>query len=178
MFRDAGIEVAVFDRIIDTQFFGVIEETREGVKFARIDAEVADVLKGEGEKTEFPAVAELFKSASGENVKVSFEQFKDEGTPAVLNVPEEMRRMSDMMKLYRMGGDFPVEQTLILNTASPLIRKLNDMTSSAGEGEENKEAKALARQIYLLASLSQRQLTADELVEFLSGSYDLLNKTV
>ena len=125
---------------------------------------------------------------------MSFETFKDAGTPAVLNVPEEMRRMSDMMKLYRMGSDFPVEQTLILNTASPLIRKLGDMVkddapvpetgSEEHKSEDkpaapvNEEAKALARQIYLLAALSQRQLTADELVEFLSGSYDLLNRTV
>ena len=188
MFRDAGIEVAVFDRIIDTQFFSVIEETHEGVKFARIDAEMADVLKGEGEKTEYPALVDLFKAAAGDSTKVTFERFKDEGTPAILNVPEEMRRMSDMMKLYRMGGDFPVEQTLILNTASPLIRKLNDMAApeeKPEEGEEkseaapvSEEAKALARQIYLLAALSQRQLTADELVEFLSGSYDLLNRTL
>ena len=192
MFRDAGIEVAVFDRIIDTQFFNVIEETHEGVKFIRIDAEVADVLKGDGEKTESPALTALFKAAAGEHTTVSFETFKDESTPAVLNVPEEMRRMSDMMKLYRMGGDFPVEQTLILNTASPLIRKLGDMVKDdapeTGSDEDksedkpetpvNEEAKALARQIYLLASLSQRQLTADELVEFLSGSYDLLNRTV
>ena len=75
-----------------------------------------------------------------------------------------------------------MEETLILNTASPLIRKLNDMVKTdeteAEAAPVNEEAKALAREIYLLAALSQRQLTADELVEFLSGSYDLLNKTL
>ncbi len=187
MFRDAGIEVAVFDRIIDTQFMSVVEETREGVKFARIDAEMADVLKEDGEKAEYPAVADLFRSVAGEHTKVEFERFKDGKTPAVLNVPEEMRRMNDMMKLYRMGGDFPLEQTLVLNTASPLIAKLADMAGKeepAGTPEEGEDkpadfgddAKALAKHIYLLASLSQRQLTADELVEFLSDSYDLLNR--
>jgi molecular chaperone HtpG len=187
MFRDAGIEVAVFDRIIDTQFMSVVEETREGVKFARIDAEIADVLKEDGEKAEYPAVADLFRSVAGEHTKVEFERFKDGKTPAVLNVPEEMRRMNDMMKLYRMGGDFPLEQTLLLNTASPLIAKLADMAGKgepAGTPEEGEDkpavfsddAKALAKHIYLLASLSQRQLTADELVEFLSDSYDLLNR--
>ena len=206
MFRDAGIEVVVLDRIIDTQFIGVIEETREGVKFARIDAEMADVLKGEGDKAGYPAVAELFQSVTAGHTKVEFERFKDEKTPAILNVPEEMRRMNDMMKLYRMGGDFPVEETLILNTASPLIAKLADLlgceetapeekpaeaekaesekTEDGKEPEKKEEpdtpeyktAKALARQIYLLASLSQRQLSADELVGFLSDSYDLLNR--
>ncbi len=187
MFRDEGIEVAVLDRIIDTQFVNVVEETREGVKFARIDAEIADVLKEDGEKAEYPAVADLFRSVAGEHTKVEFERFKDGKTPAVLNVPEEMRRMNDMMKLYRMGGDFPLEQTLLLNTASPLIAKLADMAGKgepAGTPEEGEDkpavfsddAKALAKHIYLLASLSQRQLTADELVEFLPDSYDLLNR--
>ena len=58
MFRDEGIEVAVLDRIIDTQFVNVVEETREGVKFARIDAELADIFKADGDKTELPAVAD------------------------------------------------------------------------------------------------------------------------
>ena len=150
----------------------VIEEAREGVKFARIDAEVADSLKADGDKTELPAVAELFKKIAGERTTVEFERFRDESTPALLNIPEEMRRVNDMMKLYRMGGDMPLDQTLMINTASPLIAKLARML------DENRDddASALAKQIYLLASLSQRQLTADELIEFVSGSYDLLNK--
>ncbi|MBQ3707904.1 MAG: molecular chaperone HtpG [Clostridia bacterium] len=172
MFRDEGIEVVVLDRIIDTQFVNVIEETREGVKFARIDAELADLFKADGDKTELPAVADCFKKVAGEHTKVEFERLRDEKTPAILNIPEENRRMNDMMKLYRMGGDLPVEETLLVNTASPLTAKLAALLD---EGKEE-DAGALAKQIYLLASLAQRQLTADELVDFLAGSYDLLNR--
>ena len=80
--------------------------------------------------------------------------------------------MNDMMKLYRMGGDLPVEETLLVNTASPLTEKLAALLD---DGKEE-DAAALAKQIYLLASLAQRQLSADELVDFLAGSYDLLNR--
>lgn len=172
MFRDEGIEVILLDRVIDAQFISVIEETREGVKFFRIDADLADALKADGDKTELPAVAELFKKIAGEHTKVEFERLRDESTPALLNLPEEIRRMNDIMRLYKMGGDVPVEQTLLLNTASPLIAKLGRMLD---EGKEE-SAEKLAKQIWLLASLSQRQLTADELVEFVSDSYDLLNR--
>ena len=66
----------------------------------------------------------------------------------------------------------PVEQTLIVNTASPLIEKLTKLT----EESKNDEAELIARQIYMLASLSQRQLTSDELLAFLGESYDILGK--
>lgn len=171
MFKAQNIDVVLLDRIIDTQFINTIETANEGVKFSRVDAEVADILKDDGDKSEIPAVAELFKGVVPEGTKIEFDRFKDASTPAVLNVAEESRRMSDMMKLYGMkGGEFPVEQTLILNTASPLLQKI----SALCDDDKKDLASKIARQIYGLSMLSQRQLTADELVAFLGESYDLL----
>ncbi len=172
MFRDAGIDVILLDRVIDTQFIHTVEQNREGVKFCRIDAEIADVLKADGDKTENTAVADLFKKIAGDSTKVEFDRLKDASTPALLNISEEARRMNDMMKLYNMGAGMPLEQTLILNTASPLVDKL---ISLAEEGNDAL-AETIARQIYMLSSLSQRPLTADELVAFLNDSYDILGK--
>ena len=172
MFKAEGINVAVLDRIVDTQFINTVEMNREGVKFCRIDAELADVLKDDGDKTELPEVAELFKKIAGEKTTVSFERFKDTKTPAVLNISEEERRMDDMMKLYKMGGTMPLSETLVLNTSSPLIQKLADLIT-AGEDEK---AGSIAEQIYTLSSLSQRQLSAEELVKFLDRSYGILNE--
>ncbi|MBQ7930116.1 MAG: molecular chaperone HtpG, partial [Clostridia bacterium] len=172
MFRDEGIDVILLDRVIDTQFINVIEQNKEGVKFCRIDAEIADVLKADGDKTELPAVADLFKTIAGEMTKVEFDRLKDASTPALLNISEESRRMNDMMKLYKYGGDLPMEQTLVLNTASPLVEKLTSLLDSG----DTDRANVIAKQIYMLSSLTQRQLTADELVAFLSDSYDILGK--
>ncbi len=172
MFKEQGIDVVLLDRIIDTQFIQTIEMANEGVKFCRVDAEVADILRDDGDCSEIPAVAELFKGVVPEGTKVTFDRFKDASTPAILNVAEESRRMSDMMKMYGMkGSDFPVEQTLILNTASPLTRKLSDLV----DGGKNELAGKIARQVMGLSMLSQRQLTAEELVTFLGESYDLLS---
>jgi HSP90 family molecular chaperone len=63
--------------------------------------------------------------------------------------------------------DLPEKQTLVLNGASPLLQKLLSCAD-----EEKK--RAAAGQIYGLALLSQRRLTAEELKKFLSESFKTL----
>ena len=79
------------------------------------------------------------------------------------------------MKLYSMTGAdaaplFPLDMTLILNSASPLVLKL----SSLAECDDEK-AKKVAKQMFYLSLISQRQLTASEMKEFISESYDMLS---
>ncbi|MBQ7599076.1 MAG: molecular chaperone HtpG [Clostridia bacterium] len=169
MFNDQGIDIVLLDRIIDSQFINVIEQNREGVKFVRVDSEIADDLKGDGEIKELPKVAELLKKVAGEKLTVKFDRLKDEKIPAILNVSEEGRRMNDMMAMYRMDG-MPLDETLIMNLSSPLTGKLADEIENGRE----EAAETMARQIYRLAALSQRQLTSEELVDFLSDSYKIL----
>ena len=178
MFAAEGIEVVVLDKLIDTQFINVIEQENDGVKFVRIDADVASALKAEGKAEENEKLAELFKKVSGnKELKVKFELLKNAKIPAVLNISEESRRMDDMMKMYRMSGNdvggmnFPTEATLVVNASSPLITRL----ASEVESDESKSEK-IAKQIYTLALLSQRQLTADELQSFLNDSFDMLEQ--
>jgi len=176
MFAAEGIEVVVLDKMIDTQFINVIEQENEGVKFVRIDADVAGALKAEGTAETNEKLAEIFKEVSkNAELKVTFELLKNEKVPAILNISEQSRRMEDMMRMYRMrsGGkddmSFPTEVTLVVNANSPLITRLG----AAAESDADK-AKKIARQIYTLALLSQRQLTADELQDFLMSSFDIL----
>ena len=178
MFAAEGIEVVVLDKLIDTQFINVIEQENDGVKFVRIDADVASALKAEGKAEDNAKLADLFKKVSGnKELKVKFELLKNAKVPAILNISEESRRMDDMMKMDRMAGSdmgnmsCPTDATLVVNASSPLITRLS------GEVESD-EAKAekIAKQIYTLALLSQRQLTADELQNFLTDSFDMLEQ--
>lgn len=178
MFAAEGIEVVVLDKLIDTQFINVIEQENDGVKFVRIDADVASALKAEGTAENNEKLAELFKKVSGnKELKVNFELLKNAKIPAVLNISEQSRRMDDMMKMYRAAGNdvgtmsFPTDATLIVNASSPLITRL----AAEVETDEGK-AERIAKQIYTLALLSQRQLTADELQSFLSDSFDMLEQ--
>ena len=172
MFTAQGIPVAVFDKQLDTQFVAMVESYNSGVKYLRIDADVAGALKGEGETADQPELSALFVKVSGnDKLKVQFAPLKDESVPVLLTISEESRRMDEMMKLYAMngmgtGGAFPTEATLTVNTKNALIAKL-------GEMEEDKREKT-ATVLYQLALLSQRKLTAEELQSFLSNSYGVL----
>ncbi|MFA6947350.1 MAG: molecular chaperone HtpG [Eubacteriales bacterium] len=181
MFNAQGIDVVNYPDLLDTQFMQTVENDRRGdgkdkadVKFVRVDADVADALKGDGENYENEKLTELFKKvANNDKLNVKYENLLDTKTPLVLNISEQSRRMDDMMKMYRMsGGDsgdyaMPLDATLVVNASSPLVRRLGDSLDET-----------VARQMYDLALLSQRQLSSDELVSFLSDSFDLLGRAL
>ena len=177
MFEAQGIKVALLESTIDTQFASMLEQIRGDVKFVRIDADIAAALKGDGSTFESESLKDLFIKVSGnENLKVSFEALKDSSVPAILIIPEEARRIEEMMKLYAFieKNDAPSMTpyaTLMLNTASSIIRKLSDMADSGAE-----DSTLLANYIYKLATLSQKHLTATEMESFLKDSYTILEK--
>lgn len=180
LFEAEGIQVAVLDRLIDTQFVQMYESYagEGGVKFRRIDADVAAALQADGDVTESEALTALYREVSGnDKLEVKFTPLKDESTPAMLTVSEESRRMEEMMRMYAMQGGmgampaYPVDYTLTVNTASPLTGKLMELC----EADPDK-AKLIASQIYRLCLLSQRKLTAEELTDFLAAGFDLLGK--
>ena len=175
MFTAQGISVAVLEKTLDTQFMSALENYRDDVKFKRIDSDVADALKGDGEVSDQPVLTELFRQACGnEQMAVTYQPLKAEGVPAMLNVTEESSRMAEMMRMYALSSgsapmEYPLEYSLVINTASPLYAKLLALAE-----QDRDKAELLARQIYSLSLLAQRKLTAEELQQFLSGSFSLL----
>ena len=175
MFASEGISVAVQEKTLDAQFMTALENYRDDVKFKRIDSDVADALKGDGEVTDQPALTELFKRVSGnEQMGVTYAPLKAQTVPAMLNVTEESSRMAEMMRMYAMSTgaapmEYPLEYSLVVNTASTLYQKLLTLTE-----QDPDKAELLARQIYSLSLLAQRKLSAEELEQFLSGSFSLL----
>ena len=173
MFAAQDIQVAVFERQLDTQFLSMIETYQTDVKYVRIDADVAGALKSDEAAAEDKVLSELFVKVSGnEKLKVEFTALKDASVPVLLTISEESRRMEEMMKMYAMAGmgamgAFPTDATLTVNTASPLITKLGTMDTEKQE--------KTASYLYQLALLSQRKLTAEELQKFLCDSYSMID---
>ena len=175
MLEGEGIDVMYLDKGLDNQFISMIEQERN-VKFLRVDSGVADALRGDGEKFESKALADLFVKVSGnDKVKVTFENLKDGTLPAMLTVSEQDRRFGEMMKLYGMQNDgMPApEGELVLNSGSDMIKRL---AAKAESGDES--AADSAGYIYRLALLAQRKLSAEELKDFLRGSFAMLDKLV
>ena len=175
MFESEGTKVALLSHQLDTQFISMCEMNNSEVKYKRIDSDIADMLKSDGEVCEDESIKELFRKAIGnDKLDVKFEALKDDSVPALLTLSEESRRMEDMMKMYsgmgmNIGDSLPLEYTLTLNSRSPLIEKLSSVNDS-----DSDKALLMASEIYKLSLLSQRHMSAEELKEFLSDSFKLL----
>lgn len=176
LLQNEGIEVAIFDLVVDSQYISAIEHYRSDISFLRVDSGVSELLKGNNDNASSgsEALVELFKKVSGnEKLTVTFEALKNAEIPALLSVSEESRRMEDMMKLYALGGTnteaFPLEYALTVNTSSPLYSKLATMSESADGRLE-----MFASYIYKLALMAQKKPTASELTDFLTDSYRIL----
>ena len=172
MFNAEGIEVALFEHPIDTQFATMAEQVMHGVKFVRVDADVADILKGDGEISEDEELKKIFSEVLSDKVTLKFEALKDESVPAILNVSEDSRRMEEMMRMYNMGDASGMTQsTFVLNTSSPLIKKLSALAQT-----DTEKAKQTASYLYKLSLLSQKKFTAEEMQSFMKDSFDILSK--
>ena len=176
MLESEGIKVVLLSHQLDNQFITMCEGINTDVKYKRIDSDITDILKSGAENAENDeSLVELFKSVSkNDTLKVKFESFKDTAVPAILTVSEESRRMEEMMKMYssmgmNIGEAFPVEYTLVLNAGSSIIKKLSKI-----KADDEEKAALIAKEVYKLALISQRHLSAEELKEFLSDSFKLL----
>ena len=93
---------------------------------------------GDGEEYKSEVLEKLCKKVSGsENLTVKFEILKSD-VPAIINLSEQSRRFSDMMKFYSMSSGekfdgLDEDITLVLNSANPVVRKLGERADDAGE---------------------------------------------
>ena len=102
-----------------------------------------------------------------QEITVKAERFKSGKVPAVVNVDEFMRRMSEMGGFYGMDEQDPTKNaTLVLNLTNPVIASLLSQT-------EEKQ-KIIINQVYYLAMLSYKKLSPDELSDFVSKSTEML----
>ena len=171
MYEAKGIRVVRFDGVVDTRFAQTVEQNSDGgkLKFLRVDADLSALSEGGSEDN--AALTALLTEAAGEDVKltVKYERLGADSAPVIVVVSEESRRMEDMLRMYGMdGAGMPKELTLLVNTASPIVSRLGD----GSYGDRNAQ---IAKQLWLLATLSNRKLTADEMKAFLSASYELLS---
>ena len=174
IFKDNGIDAVILEHNIDTHFVTFLEYKEAGTRFVRIDSEVDQALKSDEKEDDNTADNEelinIFNKALGDNkLEIKAQALKTEGTPAIITINEYQRRINDMNRLY---GDMfganndKAKETLILNTADPIIGRLSEFD------DDKKEL--ICKHIYDLAVLSQRKLTADELKGFVSRSVEVM----
>ena len=170
MFKDAELDAIVCDTYIDSHFISYLEYKNPGkCRFVRIDADIDGALKGDSvSEDEQKELVEIVKKClKNADIQVKAEKFKSGKLPAIINVEEFMRRMSEMNSFYGMEQVDPTKNaTLVLNLTNPIIAGL------LRQPEEKQ--KVLINQIYYLAMLSYKQLNAEELSDFMNQSMEML----
>jgi len=181
LLRAQGIEAIVLDAPIDTHFLQFLEYQHQGMRFTRVDAEVTenlierdrsgDLVDGDDGKSRDERVRELFAAElAGEAVEIRVENLKDDTVPAMLLTSEHGRRLQEMARLLGRDPDAKSGRTLLVNTASPIVRNL----LAFREQGRHTEAAELVVQIYDLAMLSCQDFDRERMERFLERSNQLL----
>ena len=184
MFKENDLEALYLDTMIDTNFIAFLE-MKESIKFIGIDADITDALKDKSEdgkedrkedKSHSEDLEKLFREAlDSKDLKVRVEALRTEDIPAVIVLSEQTRRMQEMQK--RFGdlnmGNFPMEQTLVLNRKNDLIARLEKMKDRA---DRKDDVAMICKHVYDLAMMNQRPLEPDEMAAFVKRSNQLLTR--
>lgn len=179
MFKEQGIDAVVLTHNIDTPFITHTEQKNEGVKFTRIDSDITNTFKEDIPEEELKEttdkLSEIFKKAlSNDKLTVKVEKLKNADISSMITLPEETRRMQDMMKMYSMGGAMDPSmfggdsQTLVLNANNHLVQYVLD-------NPEGEHTSLICEQLYDLAMLAHAPLDAEAMTKFIARSNQLLN---
>ena len=174
LFKEQGMDAVILRHNIDTAFISHLEQLNQKIRFQRIDADVTDSLKEEGEADEelTKSLTDLFrKTLNKEKLEVKVEKLKNENLSAMITLSEESRRMQEMMKMYNMYGMDPNmfggNETLVLNANHPLVQYVV-------EHQKSKKVPVICEQLYDLAMLSHKQLSPEEMTRFVNRSNEIM----
>ena len=179
MFREQGIDAVVLDHNIDNPFITHQEQKHEGVHFARIDSDITNTFKEEVSEEELKEttdkLSEIFKKAlDNDKLTVKVEKLKNASISSMITLPEETRRMQDMMKIYSMGGMDPnlfggkESLTLVLNANNQLVQYILD-------NPEGDKTGMVCEQLYDLALLAHAPLEPEAMTKFVARSNEILS---
>ncbi len=195
--KKQGLEVVFMDSFIDTHFISFLEREHPDVKFSRVDADLDDTLIDKEQDSEIvdPAtnktrgelLKDLFQQALGKpKVTIRTEALKatagQDAPPAVVLLPEELRRLREMTALLQQQNvEFPEEHVLLVNTAHPLIQSLTNLSKGAvvqteGRSPSAELADLICHQVYDLALMAQKGFDADGMKSFIDRSNQVLTQ--
>jgi molecular chaperone HtpG len=194
LYKNQGLEVLFLDSFIDANYFiPFLEREYSKVKFARVDSELDDTLVEDDKaqeivdpttnKTRSEILKELFEKALNKpRVNIKTQAIKSDNPqdtpPAMVLLPEAMRRMQEMAALMQEKTmAFPEDHVLMINTAHPLIQNLLDLNKGTiiqGGDNSNSMVNLMCNHIYDLALMSQKAFDAEGMKAFIERSNQVL----
>ncbi|GBF82062.1 molecular chaperone HtpG [Aphanothece sacrum] len=198
LYKGQGIEILFMDSFIDTNYFiPFLEREYSEVKFSRVDSELDKTLLQEDKaneivdpttnKTRSEQIKEIFELALNKpQVNIRTEALKSDNPqstpPAMVLLPEAMRRFREMMALSQQQGmEFPDDHVLVINTTHPLIENIYQLSQgsivqASGDSPSQEMAKMLCQHVYDLALISQKGLDAEGMKSFVERSNQVLTR--
>ncbi|EMF80999.1 Hsp90 protein [Leptospira weilii serovar Topaz str. LT2116] len=183
LLKSQGLEAILVDSRIDSHFIQFLESKNPDMKFQRADSELAagvvdqehsSSIVDSDNKTEADRIKEFFeKILKRDGLEIKVEPLKAEGVPAVVLLPEHLRRLSEM---GTMGGQNPLDllknHTLVINTRSALVKNILGLS----KGIRSTKADKLARTVYDMALLSSKIFGEAEFSEYLKRTTETLEE--
>ena len=180
-----GLEVLLLDSWIDSHFISALEQEYREIKFQRVDADLDEALVDQNQgaelvdpvtnKTRREMLVETFQRVLGKSkLKIQAQALKSESVPAMILLPEMMRRIQEMSSIMQQKiPDLLEEQTLVLNTNHPLIKNLQTLQNTAGDPHV---VDLICQQIYDLALMAQKNLDPATTRAFIQRSTEVLTR--
>lgn len=174
-----GYEVLLLDSPIISHLMQKLEQSKENITFARVDADSVDnLIKKEDEQiskltdeekeTLKTTITDVIADTS---YTVQVEAMSSDSAPFMITQPEFMRRMKEMQATGGGGmmgfGNMPDMYNLVVNANHELVQEI--FNAKAGKKKDR-----LIKQSVDLAKLSQGLLKGEALTAFVNRSYELI----
>ncbi len=191
--QNQGLEVLYMDSFIDSHFISFLEREYQDVKFSRVDADLdatlvdkeasSEIIDPQTNKTRSEQIKDLFTQAlNNPKINIRTEALKgdDSTPPAMVLLPEAMRRLQEMTALIQQQQvQFPEEHVLLINTAHPLIQNILQISQGSilqaeGDSPAAETAKLLCQHVYDLALMGQKGFDAEGMKAFVQRSNRVL----
>ena len=183
MYKEKNIEILFTSSPVDTALISNLER-KLSTTFQRIDGSLDEslldtsrektLLDAEG-KTEASRIADFIRtSLDQKEIEVEAKSLNSDTLPGLLVLDEKERRLRDYMALTaqdKSAFSLPTKKTFIVNTNSPLIQKLLKL-----QQKEPSIAKEMAKGIYDLSLLSQRETEPGDMDRIISHQTQILEK--
>lgn len=186
LLKQQGIETLYLNTMIDTHFIQFLEFKNQEYKFARVDSDIAEslvdadqpsIVDPKTNQTGDEMLEELFKRELGhDKLTVKVQALKTEEVPALIVLPEQVRRLYEMTRF--MQGSNPNdaermldEHTLVLNSRHPLLQTLRKVADNQSEKDT---VHLLCEHLYDLAMLAHKPLRPDQMDRFMGNANKVL----
>lgn len=180
IYKEKNIEIIFTPLPIDTAIIQLLEE-KLSTPFQRIDGAIAEdlldptrektLLDADG-KTDSAKIASFIQNSIAEdNLTVEAKSLASNDLPAMLILDESQRRLRDYITMTQGKTPFPAKKTFVVNTNNSLIQTIERL-----QQKQPSIASEIAKSLYDLSLLAQRELDPKDLEKVITRQTQILEK--